>query len=98
MNKQSFKQKCLLTYAPAIGLVFMLASYFPQLWMTYTTQNVQGQSISFWVLLSVGLLAMTLQQIGMIRYGGVKAYMGLVFQALNTILALAMLVGVIVFA
>ena len=98
MKKQSFIQKSLLTYAPAIGLIFMLASYFPQLWMTYTTQNVQGQSLSFWILLSVGLIAMTGQQVGMIRYGGVKAYMGLVFQALNTVLALAMLVGVLIFS
>lgn len=97
-NKKSILEKVLLTYLPVVGTLTMVVSYMPQLYMTYTTKNVAGQSISFWILLSIGLAAMLGQQIGVIKYNGVKAKTGLVFQSLNLTLALAMLVGVIIFS
>lgn len=97
-NKKSFVEKLFLTYLPAVGLVSMVISYLPQLLMTYTTHNVEGQSLSFWILLVVGLFSMLLQQIGFIKYKGVKEYTGLIFQTLNTILALAMLIGIVIFS
>lgn len=97
-NKKSFTEKLFLTYLPIVGTVAMLVSYFPQLLLTYTTKNVEGQSLSFWCLLVIGLFSMLMQQIGFIKYKGVKEYTGLIFQTLNTALALAMLLGVLIFS
>ena len=96
--EKSTLEKFLLDYIPFVGTIAMVVSYMPQLWLTYTTQNVTGQSTSFWAILTFSLGTMVLQQIGMTRYKGVSSYMGLIFQSLNFILALAMLVGVIIFA
>lgn len=96
--KKTFMEKLLLTYLPFVGLIAMVVSYVPQLMLTYTTKNVEGQSLMFWVLLTIGLLSMLLQQVGFIKYNGVKTKMGLIFQGLNTLLALAMLVGVLIFS
>lgn len=90
-------EKLLLDYIPFVGTIAMVISYVPQIWLTYTTQNVTGQSLSFWAILTFSLGTMVLQQVGMTRYKGVSSYMGLIFQSLNFILALTMLVGVIVF-
>lgn len=97
-NKETFMEKLMLTWFPLVAVITMMVSYFPQIMLTYTTQNVEGQSLSFWILLSIGLFGMLLQQIGMIKYNGLDKKMGLVFQAINLILALVMLVGVIIFS
>lgn len=97
-NKKNFVEKLLLTYLPIVGTLAMLVSYFPQLILTYTTKNVEGQSLSFWIMLVIGLFSMLMQQIGFIKYKGVKEYTGLIFQVLNTVLALAMLLGVLIFS
>lgn len=96
MKKINMK-KFLLQYAPMVGTVFMIYSYIPQIFLTYSTKNVEGQSIQFWVMLTLGLLSMVGQQIGMIKYEGAKSKTGLIFQSINTILALVMLVGVLLF-
>lgn len=96
-KKQGFVEKALLTYLPIGGTGFMILSYLPQLNMTYSTQNVEGQSLSFWILLVVALGSMIAQQIGMIKYRGAQSYTGLIFQSLNFLLALAMLVAVVIF-
>ena len=91
-------KKLLLSWGPTAALFLMLASYVPQLVLTYTTRSVEGQSLLFWILLTGGLFFIALQQYGMIRYNGVKEYMGFIFQVLNTTLAAAMLIGVIAFS
>ena len=60
--------------------------------------NVEGQSLSFWILLTVGLISMIGQQIGLIKYRNANSYTGIVFQILNTSLAAAMLIAVLVFS
>ncbi len=97
-KKVSLLEKLLLTYLPMIGTILMVVSYIPQLTMTYTTHNVQGQSLSFWILLVLALGSMIGQQLGMIKYRGAKSYVGLIFQSLNFLLALAMLVAIIIFS
>lgn len=97
-KKQGFVEKALLTWLPSISVGLLMVSYYPQLYMTFTTQNVEGQSVTFWVLLSLALLITVGQQIGMIKYRGAKSYVGLISQSLNLILAVAMLVGVIIFS
>ena len=96
-KNNSILEKILLTYAPIAGTIFMVYSYLPQIWLTYSTQNVQGQSLQFWVVLTLGLLSMVGQQIGMIKYRNAKSYTGLTFQIINTLLAIVMMVGVIIF-
>lgn len=95
--KKEFKKKLLLSYLPTIGTFAMVYSYLPQLYLTYSTKNVDGQSLQFWLVLSFSLFTMMLQQIGMIKYEGAKSYAGLIFQILNLSLALAMLIGVLIF-
>ena len=63
MNMKNF----LLTYAPSISTIMLMISYVPQIYTTVTTQNVQGQSLMFWILLSIACTGFFLQQIGMIR-------------------------------
>lgn len=97
-KKQGFVEKALLTWLPVASLFILGFSYFPQLYLTFSTQNVEGQSVTFWILLSLALLITVGQQIGMIKYRGAKSYVGLISQSLNLILAVAMLVGVIIFS
>ena len=78
-----------------VAIFVMVASYLPQLILTYSTRNVEGQSIAFWGMLVFSLLVMTLQQFYVWKDG--FSIMGFVFQSLNTILALAMLIAVIIF-
>ena len=76
MNMKNF----LLTYAPSISTIMLMISYVPQIYTTVTTQNVQGQSLMFWILLSIACTGFFLQQIGMIRYEGLKKYSGAIAQ------------------
>lgn len=77
---------------------FMVYSYVPQLWLTYSTKNVEGQSLQFWILLTLSLLLINIIQIDLLKESEEKKHGALVFQALNLILAVAMLVGVIIFS
>lgn len=90
-------EKLLLTYLPTLGTFFMIYSYLPQIYLTYSTKNVTGQSLQFWVVLTLGLLSMVGQQIGLIKYRGAKSYVGLIFQSINTVLAIVMLIAVLIF-
>lgn len=82
----------------ALATGLMAYSYIPQLWLTYSTKNVEGQSTQFWVLLTLSLLLINIIQIDLLKGSEEKKYGALVFQALNLILAVAMLVGVIIFS
>lgn len=93
-NKKQFIMNILS--ATSIGL--MAYSYVPQLWLTYSTKNVEGQSLQFWVLLALSLLLINIIQIDLLKGSEEKKYGALVFQALNLILAVAMLVGVVIFS
>ena len=95
-KKKSKLDKFLLDVLPSIGIVAMIASYIPQLWLTYSTQNISGQSPTFWLLLTIALLSTTGQQIGAIREG-LSSKTGLIFQSINLICAIAMLVAMIIF-
>lgn len=94
MNMKDF----LLTYAPSISTIMLMISYVPQIYTTVTTQNVQGQSLMFWILLSIACTGFFLQQIGMIRYEGLKKYSGAIAQGFNAICAIIMLILVILFS
>lgn len=82
----------------ALATGLMAYSYIPQLWLTYSTKNVEGQSLQFWILLTLSLLLINIIQIDLLKGSEEKKYGALVFQALNLILAVAMLVGVIIFS
>lgn len=77
--------------------ILMAYGYVPQLMLTYTTQNVEGQSLQFWIILSLALLLIDIIQIDILITSKEKKCGAVIFQTLNLILALAMLIGVIVF-
>ncbi|WP_028125279.1 PQ-loop domain-containing transporter [Eremococcus coleocola] len=91
-------KKLLLTWAPLVSAVCITISYLPQLWLTFTTHNVSGQSLGFWTLLVISLFGLVLQQYGLIRYEGNKSYVGFITQLINFSFALIMLIMVIIFS
>lgn len=90
-------KKLFLTYAPTVSTLMLMISYVPQIYTTVTTQNVEGQSVMFWILLSIACFGFFLQQIGLIKYEGLKKYSGAVAQGFNFACALVMLVLVLLF-
>lgn len=97
MKYTDLKQKLLLTIAPLIASIAITVSYLPQLWLTFTTRNVEGQSVMFWILLVVALGGLTLQQYGLVKYNGVTNKSGLFTQGVNLLFATLMLIMVILF-
>ena len=96
MKEKKIIDRVLLDWLPTIGIVAMISSYVPQLWLTYSTQVVDGQSTTFWLLLTVALISTTGQQVGAIR-NGLKSYTGLIFQSINLVCSIAMLVAMVIF-
>lgn len=85
-------------YMGIVGTIAMILSYVPQLYLTYTTQNVSGQSLSFWVLLNIGLAISTFKSYQAYNNNKNNATLSLLgFQVPNLLLALAMLIAVIIF-
>ena len=85
-------------YMGIVGTIAMILSYVPQLHLTYTTQNVSGQSLSFWVLLNIGLAISTFKSYQAYNNNKNNATLSLLgFQLPNLLLALAMLIAVIIF-
>lgn len=82
-----------------IGMALMITSYMPQIWKTYSTQNVEGQSLAFWVMLVVSLSLIGLNQIGLVEEmeAGKRSYKGVIFQLSNAFLAFVQLFGVVLF-
>lgn len=90
-------KKLLLNVAPSIAGIAITVSYLPQLWLTFSTRNVAGQSLSFWAILDIALLGLFLQQIGMLKYTHSKNFMGALVQGVNLVFALMMTVMVVLF-
>lgn len=90
-------KKLLLTIAPAIAGVTITLSYLPQLYLTLSTKNVEGQSLFFWLLLNISLLGLLLQQIGMVIYHAEKNYTGVVVQAVNFSFSLVMTILILIY-
>lgn len=87
----------ILKYFPSISTVLVAWSYVPQIIMTYKTQDVSGQSTTFWVILSIALGMITVVQLALVIKAKEKNYGALIFQSINLILAVVMLVGVVLF-
>ena len=90
-------KKLFLTYAPTVSTLMLMISYVPQIYTTITTQNVEGQSVMFWVLLSIACFGFFLQQVGLIKYEGLRKYSGAIAQGVNFVCALTMLILVLLF-
>ena len=90
-------RKFLLEVVPMISTTMLMISYIPQIFTTITTQNVEGQSVMFWVLLSIACTGFFLQQVGLIKYENLKSKQGLIAQGFNALCAITMLVLTIVF-
>lgn len=90
-------KKLFLTYAPTVSTLMLMISYVPQIYTTVTTQNVEGQSVMFWILLSIACFGFFLQQVGLIKYEGLRKYSGTIAQGFNFACALVMLILVLLF-
>lgn len=90
-------KKFMLETAAMISTVMLMISYIPQIYTTVTTQNVQGQSVLFWILLSIACTGFFLQQLGLIKYENLKSKQGLIAQGFNAACAIVMLILVLLF-
>lgn len=79
------------------GFVAMLVSYAPQLYLTLSTQNVTGQSVIFWGLLTWALFSTTQREYINYKNDKSSGIIGLLFQSFNFTCALVMFISVIVF-
>lgn len=85
----------LLNFLPVLATFLIGISYLPQLKVTYTTKNVEGQSIMFWIILISALFINVLREFYLFYSSG--TYGGLLTQGLNFALALAMLIGILLY-
>jgi len=90
-------KKFMLETAAMISTAMLMISYIPQIYTTVTTQNVQGQSVLFWILLSIACTGFFLQQLGLIKYENLKSKQGLIAQGFNAACAIIMLILVLLF-
>lgn len=90
-------KKFMLETAAMISTAMLMISYIPQIYTTITTQNVQGQSVLFWILLSIACTGFFLQQLGLIKYENLKSKQGLIAQGFNAACAIVMLILVLLF-
>lgn len=96
-KKNKIMRKFLLETVTVISTTMLMISYVPQIYITTTTQNVEGQSVMFWVLLSIACTGFFLQQVGLIKYENLKSKQGLIAQGFNALCAITMLVLTIIF-
>jgi len=82
----------------SLATILMVYSYVPQLILTYGTQNVDGQSLQFWLVLTTALALIDIIQIDILINSKEKRYGVVIFQTMNLLLALAMVVGVMLFS
>lgn len=84
-----------LNYLPIIAVVLITFSYLPQIKLTYGTKNVEGQSLTFWVLLNTSLLINTIREMMLFTQHG--TYGGLLTQGINLFFGLTVMAGVILY-
>lgn len=86
-------EQLLLNLVPTLATVFLVTAYVPQVVQTYKTKNVEGISLSFWVLINIALTLMLINATKMFMVTGAWGYM--VAESFNEGLAFVMLVMVI---
>lgn len=88
-------QQLLLNYLPIVAVVLITVSYIPQVRLTYGTKNVEGQSLSFWVLLNTSLFINTMRELMLFSVHG--TYGGLLTQGINLFFGVTVMLGVIMY-
>ena len=86
-------EQFLLNILPTIATVFLVVAYVPQVVQTFKTKNVEGISLSFWVLINLALTFMLINATKIFFMTGAWGYM--VTEIFNEGLALVMLIMVI---
>lgn len=74
------------------GSIFLVFSYLPQIRQLFKTHNTEGMSVSFWVILLLGLTCTTLNMV--INNNPLSV---LLPQFLNITLALVVLIQILVY-
>lgn len=80
---------------PSIATVFLVVAYVPQVIQTFKTKNVDGISMSFWLLINIALSLMLVNAIKTFIDTGAWGYM--VAEIFNEGLAFVMLIMVLKF-
>lgn len=96
MNTIKKLWKKLLSVLPTVSSITMIIAYAPQLLLTYSTQNVTGQSTAFWALLSVTTFGFLMRELSVIKTEQ-GSWSGLISQVLNFTGTFAMLVACLIF-
>lgn len=76
----------------SLGSIFLVFSYLPQIKQLFKTHNTEGMSVSFWVILLLGLACTTTNMV--INNNPLSV---LLPQFLNIILAFVVLMQIIVY-
>jgi uncharacterized protein with PQ loop repeat len=92
MESVKMLSNILLDYLPIVATVLIIFSYMGQLKVTYGTKNVEGQSLSFWVILTSALAINVVREAYLMYTQG--TFGGLLTQGFNFVLAGAILFGV----
>jgi uncharacterized protein with PQ loop repeat len=83
----------LLNSLATVAGIVLAFCYSPQIKKTLQTKNVEGMSLSFWIILSVALFLLTVNALTVFLLTGVWGY--LVTELFNLGLALVMLTLVV---
>jgi uncharacterized protein with PQ loop repeat len=83
----------LLNSLATVAGIVLAFCYIPQIKKTLQTKNVEGMSLSFWIILSIALFLLTVNALTVFLLTGVWGY--LVTEIFNLGLALVMLTLVV---
>lgn len=77
----------------SLATFFLVVAYIPQVIQTYKTKNVEGISLTFWLLISIALTLLLINSIVVFVKYGTYGYM--ITESFNSALAYVMLVMVV---
>lgn len=83
-----------VNFVPLISGVLLAVCYTPQLLKTFRTKNVEGFSLTFWLILDVALLCFVINALSLLALGS-GSYGYLMAELLNLSMSLAMTIMII---
>lgn len=93
MKKNNKLEKIVLDYLPFMATILMFIAYVPLLKLLYIDGITEGQSMGFWIMLSIVLLINVIREAYLFKKE--KTFGGLLTQGGNFMLSLAVLVKII---
>lgn len=78
-----------------IGGIVLVISYLPQIKMLYKTKSVKNQSLSFWIILDIGMMMFEANAIYLAITLGQLPYM--ISQSLNLLCGIIVLIQLLIY-